>query len=93
RDTSALLLDNSPAVITGVLFVVEGESAARAVEIRGVFPVVSNCRFYSVGISARSEVFSGMGGFDPLPDSVTGNSFTGFTYIRRGLPAGRTAFE
>ena len=93
RDTSALLLDNSPALLNGARILVEGAFTARALEIRGIFPGVKNCRFYSTGSARRSEVFSGMEEIDPPAASLTDNSFSGFTHIHGRLPAGRIAFE
>jgi len=86
RDTSAILLDNSSAAFFGATFRVESSLTARALEIRGLFPEINNCRFYSTGSARRSVVFSGMEE-TALPDgSLTDNSFSGFTHIRRGIP-------
>ena len=93
RDTNAVLLDHSASVFLNALIRVESSFAARALEIRGLFPSVQNCRFYAIGGARVSEVFSGMEGAVPLPGSVTGNRFFGFTHIRRGLPAGRAEFD
>ena len=93
RDTSALLLDNSAAILSGTRVFVEGAFTARALEIRGLFPVVNNSRFYSTGSARRSEVFSGMEDTEPPAGSMTDNTFTGFTHINRRLPAGSIAFE
>ena len=93
RDTSAFLLDNSPARLSGARIFVDGAFTARALEIRGIVPTVNNCRFYSTGSARRSEVFSGREEIEIAADSLTGNSFSGFTHINRRLPAGGIAFE
>ena len=87
RDTSALLFDNSAARLDGVQVTVEGAFMTRAMEIRGLFPVINNSRFFSTGSSGMSEVFSGIGRLEVPHGSITGNYFSGFRYVMRGQPA------
>ena len=91
RDTNAILLERCAAVILGTHLSVTGAFSARGVEIRGPFPVVQDCRFYSDGSAARSEVFSGID--IPKAGNVQGNLFSGFTHIwGSGWPIERLLF-
>ena len=91
RDASAFLLDNSAASFAGAAFFVEGAFTARAFEIRGLFPIVANSRFYSTGSARHSEVFSRAEAAGIPFGLLTGNSFSGFSRIHRGL--GGIAFD
>lgn len=79
RNTSALMLENCSAVVLETRIQVEGIFSTRAFEIRGQFPLVDSCRFYSTGSAASSEVFSG--NEIPKAGNIAGNLFSGFTHI------------
>ena len=81
RDTSAILLDHSPALLLNTELRLEGGFSAKAAEIRGQFPRVQNSGFFSTGTAKRSEVFSGTDAVPPPAESLAGNRFTGFTQI------------
>jgi hypothetical protein len=84
RDTCAVMLDQSSAVFLAAQIRVGNSSAARAMEIRGAFPLVDNCSFYSSNNAGRSEVFSGIEAAAPQTGSITDSSFFGFTHIWGG---------
>jgi len=88
RDTSAVLLDQSSAVFLDASFRVEGIASGRAIEIRGPFPAVTNCRFFLEGAAdgraRRDEVFAGTEAAAPQAETIVGNWFLGFTHIWGG---------
>jgi len=81
RDANALLFDRCTAVLFNSEIRLEGALTERAAEIRGAFPLVQDCRFYSIGTAKRSDVFFGTEADSPGAGTVTGNGFSGFTNI------------
>ena len=79
RDTNAILLERCAAIILGTRIFVNGAFSARALEIRGAFPLIQDSHFDSAGNAARSEVFSAVDA--PKAGSISGNVFSGFTHI------------
>ncbi|MCL2130329.1 MAG: hypothetical protein FWH35_08255, partial [Treponema sp.] len=81
RDVTPISLDNTAALVEDVQIRAEGSFSERAVEIRGIFPLVKSSLFYSGGTAKKSEVFSGMEANTPSALSILGNRFSGFNYI------------
>ncbi|MDR2110358.1 MAG: hypothetical protein LBP32_03530 [Spirochaetaceae bacterium] len=88
RDGVVLVADAAEALILGVEFRVASSFVARAMEIRNQFPSVTDCHFSFTGSARNSEVFSGIrtGGsrteaLSPVPGSIAGNVFQGFSHI------------
>jgi hypothetical protein len=91
RDGVVLVADTTESLFLGVEFQVASSFVARAMEIRNRFPSVTDCRFSFTGSARNSEVFSGMrtGGsrtesLTPVPGTIAGNVFKGFSHILGG---------
>jgi hypothetical protein len=88
RDAAAVIAENTQAFFLNAEFLVTASFVARAMEIRGIFPRVTDCRFVYSGDARRAEVFAGTalvsGRLEtPLPESgaISGNVFQAFTHI------------
>jgi hypothetical protein len=91
RDAAAALAGNTELMFLGTEFTVNAVFAARALEVRDIFPRVTDCRFLFSGSSRRSEVFSALkneGGRSvslfPEPGTIGGNVFLSFTHVLGG---------
>lgn len=79
RDAVALINnDVRESRFEGVRFSIEGSGVVRAVQVRGLFPSLSGCRFSATGSSQGSEALAGDA---PSSGSVRGNLFHGFSYL------------
>jgi hypothetical protein len=88
RDGVAVISENTDSLYLGTGMGVNASFVSRAMEVRGSFPRVTNCRFSAGGSARRSEVFSaesspgGKRGGPPVQgESIAGNVFRGFTHL------------
>ncbi|MDR2618640.1 MAG: hypothetical protein LBC62_07195 [Treponema sp.] len=81
RDSVGILLDKSEALFIGAGFTVKASFLARAAEVRGSFPRVTDCVFVYQGRARRSEVFAGYGAEIPGEGTIGGSCFEGFSHI------------
>jgi hypothetical protein len=84
RDALAVLADNSDCFFLRAIFGVRGAFVARAMEIRGQFPRVTECGFVFSGQAKRAEVFSAgnsRGELFPGEGTIASNAFQSFTHI------------
>ncbi len=101
RWSGGLLAAEGRDVVAAVLAATDGEFIAadfrlassfvgRAIEGRGLFPVVRDSRFLYRGVAERSEAFTARASaargaddryLDPEPASISGNRFAGFTEL------------
>jgi hypothetical protein len=89
RDGVILWTEESDLLFAGTAFSLAASFVARVMEIKGKFPLVSDCFFGFSGPAGRSEIFSGP---VPHPGSVGGSVFKGFSHILgRDYPAGSIA--
>ena len=86
RDTSALFLNNSSCVIFRSHIEMDSIFSARAIDVRGFFPLIQESTFISGGSSARSEVFSLTEAAVSITPDAEGNTFIGFTHLMPGRP-------
>ena len=87
RDCSAIVLNSSAGIISEAQIRVDGSSSARAFEIKGAYPIVSNSLLYSEGDAKKAEVFSGS---SFPPPGLEGNRILGFTRLWGELLPGET---
>ncbi|MDR1059313.1 MAG: hypothetical protein LBL43_07155 [Treponema sp.] len=83
RDGIGILTDNSRTLCLGAAFSLKAAFIAAAMEIRGPFPLVADCRFDFLGNAKRSDVFSsdGRNPEEPEPGSIGGNNFGAFSHL------------
>lgn len=84
RDALAVLADNSDCFFLRAAVGIRGSFVARAMEIRGRFPRVTECGFVFSGTAKRAEVFSAGNSPDgPFPEegTIASNAFQSFTHI------------
>ncbi|MDR1566747.1 MAG: hypothetical protein LBS48_05635 [Treponema sp.] len=81
RDSVGILLDRTEALFIGAGFTVNASFLARAAEVRGSFPRVTDCAFVCRGSARRSEVFAGYGAEIPGEGTIGGSHFEGFSHI------------
>ena len=79
RSCTAILLDNSAALIHDSQIRLEAGFSAKAVEIKGTTPVVRDSVFIFEGEAKRSEVFSGT--FHRDQADFSGNRYAGFSHV------------
>jgi hypothetical protein len=77
RDGVVVWTEESDVLFAKTAFSLSASFVARAMEIKGKFPLVSDCSFSFAGPAGRSEVFSG----SARPGSVGGAVFKGFSHI------------
>jgi hypothetical protein len=83
RDGIGILTDHSHTLCLGAAFSLKAAFIAAAMEIRGPFPLVTDCRFDFLGNAKRSDVFSpgGRNREEPEPGSIGGNNFGAFSHL------------
>jgi hypothetical protein len=89
RDGVAVITENTDSLYLGTGIGVNTSFVSRAMEVRGSFPKVTDCRFSAGGSARRSEVFSAevspgrgrKGGPAVQEGSIAGNVFRGFTHL------------
>jgi hypothetical protein len=80
RDAAAFVTDNSSSVFLRTLFRVDAAFAARAMDIRGIFPHVTECGFVFAGNARRADVFAA-GALLPAAGTIAANVFEYCTHI------------
>ena len=86
RDTSALFLNNTTCAILRSTIDMESIFSARAIDVRGFFPLIQDSTFISRGSSTRSEVFSLTAAAVSITPDAEGNTFIGFSHLMPGRP-------
>ncbi|MDR1419011.1 MAG: hypothetical protein LBI86_01430 [Treponema sp.] len=84
RDALAVLADNSDCFFLRAVIGIKASFVARAMEIRGQFPRVTECGFVFSGPAKRAEVFStgsSPAGSFPEEGTIAANAFQSFTHI------------
>jgi hypothetical protein len=81
RDAAALVTDNSASLFIRTIFSIEAAFAARAMDIRGIFPRVTECGFVFSGNARRADVFAAGNAAVPEAGTIAANVFESFTHI------------
>jgi hypothetical protein len=83
RDGIGILADDSRTLCFGAAFSLKAAFIAAAMEIRGPFPLVTDCRFSFLGKAKRSDVFSpgGRNREEPELGTIGGNDFGAFSHL------------